>query len=241
MAASIRSAPMSRPRSACSSRAGSSARICHLRRCSSAPFLSPRYLGPLIERTLIRWTYGKSEAIQILVTFGLFLILEDLQRMVFGVQSLSEDTPMRLLGTSQIGGVVYLNYQILLIALAVIVVCRPASADQAYPARAVGHGRCRRSRDGAVDRHRHQPHLHSGVLARRVPGGSGRSAGDADLRRRAGTRRRHHGARISRSPPSAVLARSRERRWPRSSSVWPACSRSILCRRSTPSRPTRQC
>src|SRR5258708_24786518 len=43
--------------------------------------------GPLIERSLVRWTYGKSEAVQILITFGLFLILEDLQRMIFGVQS----------------------------------------------------------------------------------------------------------------------------------------------------------
>lgn len=79
-------------------------------------------LGPLIERSLIRWTYGRSEAVQILVTFGLFLILEDLQRMVFGVQSLYEDTPMQLLGTSRIGGVVYLNYQMLLIVLAILVV-----------------------------------------------------------------------------------------------------------------------
>jgi len=78
--------------------------------------------GPLIERTLIRWTYGKSEAVQILVTFGLFLILEDLQRIIFGVQSLYEDTPVRLLGTSRIGGIVYLNYQILLIGMAVLVV-----------------------------------------------------------------------------------------------------------------------
>jgi branched-chain amino acid transport system permease protein len=79
-------------------------------------------LGPLVEHTLVRWTYGKSEAIQILVTFGLFLILEDAQRLVFGVRSLAEDTPMRLLGSSTIGGIVYLNYQLLLIGLAVIVV-----------------------------------------------------------------------------------------------------------------------
>ena len=78
-------------------------------------------LGPLIERTLIRWTYGKSEAIQILVTFGLFLILEDLQRLIFGVQSFYEDTPMRLLGSSEFGGVIYLNYQIALVALAMLV------------------------------------------------------------------------------------------------------------------------
>jgi len=79
-------------------------------------------LGPLIESTLIRWTYGRSEAVQILITFGLFLILEDLQRMVFGVQSFYEDTPMRLMGSSSIGGVVYLNYQMFLVAMAIIVV-----------------------------------------------------------------------------------------------------------------------
>jgi branched-chain amino acid transport system permease protein len=79
-------------------------------------------LGPLIERSLIRWTYGKSEAVQILITFGLFLILEDLQRIVFGVQSFYQDAPMQLLGTTRIGGVIYLNYQILLIVLAVLVV-----------------------------------------------------------------------------------------------------------------------
>jgi branched-chain amino acid transport system permease protein len=79
-------------------------------------------LGPLVERSLIHWTYGKSETVQILITFGLFLILEDLQRMIFGVHSFYEDTPMRLLGTTSIGRVVYLNYQILLIAMAVFVV-----------------------------------------------------------------------------------------------------------------------
>jgi branched-chain amino acid transport system permease protein len=87
----------------------------------SAVFVAAVF-GPLVERTLIRWTYGKSEAVQILITFGLFLMLEDLQRMVFGVQSFYEDTPTRLLGTSTMGGVVYMNYQILLIAMAAIVV-----------------------------------------------------------------------------------------------------------------------
>lgn len=87
-----------------------------------ALFLSAAFvavlLGPLIEKTLISWTYGKSEAVQVLVTFALFLILEDLQRMVFGVQSVYQDTPMAMLGISEIGGIVYLNYQLLLIALA---------------------------------------------------------------------------------------------------------------------------
>jgi branched-chain amino acid transport system permease protein len=77
--------------------------------------------GPLIESTFLRWTYGKPEAVQILVTFGIFLILEDLQRLVFGVQTYYQDTPMQLLGNSTIGGVVYLNYQLLLIGLAIVV------------------------------------------------------------------------------------------------------------------------
>ena len=79
-------------------------------------------LGPLVQSTLIQWTLGKSEAVQILATFGLFLILEDLQRIVFGVSSIAEDTPMTLLGVTSIGSVTYLNYQILLIVAAIIVV-----------------------------------------------------------------------------------------------------------------------
>ncbi|MEI2386708.1 branched-chain amino acid ABC transporter permease [Breoghania sp. JC706] len=86
----------------------------------SAAFVALLF-GPLVENTLVRWTYGKSDAVQVLVTFGLFLILEDLQKMVFGVQSLYQDTPMSMLGITELGGIVYLNYQLLLIVLAGVV------------------------------------------------------------------------------------------------------------------------
>lgn len=86
-----------------------------------SPTLLALALGPLIERTLLRWTYGRPEALQILVTFGLFLILEDAQKLIFGVQSYYQDAPMQFLGSSRIGGIVYLNYQLLLIALAIAV------------------------------------------------------------------------------------------------------------------------
>lgn len=86
-----------------------------------SPLLIAVTLGPLIERLLLRWTYGRPEALQILVTFGLFLILEDLQKLFFGVQPYSQDIPMQLLGTSHIGGIMYLNYQLLLIVLALMV------------------------------------------------------------------------------------------------------------------------
>lgn len=86
-----------------------------------SPLMIALALGPLIERSLLRWTYGRPESLQILVTFGLFLILEDVQKLIFGVQPYSQDTAMQLFGTIQIGGIVYLNYQLLLIALAILV------------------------------------------------------------------------------------------------------------------------
>ncbi len=86
-----------------------------------SPILVAVALGPLIERTFLRWTYGRPEALQILVTFGLFLVLEDVQKLIFGVQPYSQDTAMQWFGVTKIGGIVYLNYQLLLIVLAVCV------------------------------------------------------------------------------------------------------------------------
>lgn len=79
-------------------------------------------LGPLVERLFLRWTYERSEALQILVTFALFLVFEDLQKLVFGVHARYEDTPLQLMGTVSIGDVVYLNYQLVLVLLAVATV-----------------------------------------------------------------------------------------------------------------------
>jgi branched-chain amino acid transport system permease protein len=86
----------------------------------SAAFVAALF-GPLMERSFLRWTYGRPEAVQILVTFAIFLILEDLQRLIFGVHSFYQDTPMQLLGSLVLGDVVYLNYQLLLIGLAILV------------------------------------------------------------------------------------------------------------------------
>jgi branched-chain amino acid transport system permease protein len=87
----------------------------------SAIFVSV-LLSPATERIFLRWTYVKPEALQILVTFALFLILEGLQHAVFGTQSYSESTPNRILGISNVFGVIYPNYQLALIGLAVVVV-----------------------------------------------------------------------------------------------------------------------
>ena len=56
-------------------------------------------LGPLIERGVLRRIYGQEEVLQLLVTFALFMILEDVQKLVWGVQPVSQDAPLKALGT----------------------------------------------------------------------------------------------------------------------------------------------
>ncbi|MEN0076177.1 MAG: branched-chain amino acid ABC transporter permease [Paracraurococcus sp.] len=59
-------------------------------------------LGPLIERLLLRRIYDQEQVLQLLVTFALFMILEDVQKLVWGVQPILQDAPMKLLGTVEV-------------------------------------------------------------------------------------------------------------------------------------------
>jgi branched-chain amino acid transport system permease protein len=79
-------------------------------------------LGVLIERQLLRRIYVKEEVLQLLVTFAVFMILEDVQRLIWGAQPYYMDTPLSLLGTVSVGGVYYTSYQILLLPGAALVV-----------------------------------------------------------------------------------------------------------------------
>lgn len=79
-------------------------------------------LGVVIERHLLQRIYVKDEVLQLLVTFAVFMILEDVQRLVWGVQPYFVDAPLRLLGTVQVGGVYYTSYQLLLLPAAAVAV-----------------------------------------------------------------------------------------------------------------------
>lgn len=81
-------------------------------------------VGAPIERILLRRIYGKDDALQLLVTFAVFMILEDVQRLVWGVQPLFEATALQQLGNIEIFGVIYTRYQLIflpLVALAVLI------------------------------------------------------------------------------------------------------------------------
>lgn len=83
-------------------------------------------LGPVLERFLLRWTYtsgsaGERENLQLLATYAIFLILEDVQKLVWGLQPYYSGGALRLLGNTRIAGIPYTNYQLLMVPLAALV------------------------------------------------------------------------------------------------------------------------
>lgn len=77
-------------------------------------------LGPLIEAGLLRRMYGRDQALQLLVTYALFLILEDVVKLVWGVDPYYAYKPLGLLGQVRLGGIVYSAYSFLLLAVALL-------------------------------------------------------------------------------------------------------------------------
>jgi branched-chain amino acid transport system permease protein len=75
-------------------------------------------MGPLIERGLLRWMYGKDEIVLLLVTYAVFLILEDAIKLVWGVESRLVPEPYSLPGNFEIGALTYPVYNLILIAVA---------------------------------------------------------------------------------------------------------------------------
>ena len=77
--------------------------------------------GPLIERGLLRFMYGKDEIVLVLVTYSVFLILEDVITLIWGVESYSAYQPYGLLGNIDLGGLPYTVYDALLVIVAILV------------------------------------------------------------------------------------------------------------------------
>ena len=78
-------------------------------------------LGPVIERGLLRFTYGRDEIVLVLVTYALFLILEDLVKLVWGVESYFITEPYGLLGNVEFGTLSYPVYSAVVVVAAVAI------------------------------------------------------------------------------------------------------------------------
>lgn len=77
--------------------------------------------GFVTERGVLRFLHGRDEIAMVLVTFGLLLVYEDLIKLVWGVQSYYASEPYSLLGSTDIGDLNFVNYDLALIGVAGIV------------------------------------------------------------------------------------------------------------------------
>ena len=72
-------------------------------------------LGVVLEVGLLRRVQDKDPVLQLLITFAAFMIFEDLLRLIWGTAPYSASEVVNRLGTSDLFGATYTNYQLLLI------------------------------------------------------------------------------------------------------------------------------
>jgi branched-chain amino acid transport system permease protein len=77
-------------------------------------------VGPLLERLLLRRFYGRDEVLLVLVTYALFLILEDVSKLIWGVNPYYVTEPYGLFGDVSLGSLFYVGYDLAIVAVALI-------------------------------------------------------------------------------------------------------------------------
>jgi len=77
--------------------------------------------GPVIEGLFLRRVYSREEEVQLLLTFSISLILEDVVKLTWGVTPIFADMPYTWLGRVRLGGVNYAWYPFLLAGVALAV------------------------------------------------------------------------------------------------------------------------
>ena len=74
-------------------------------------------IGAVLEPTLLRPFYRRPEEYQLLVTFGLMMILEDLMRFIWGPYPISATVLFSKMGSAKVGDFIYPRYNLLVIAV----------------------------------------------------------------------------------------------------------------------------
>ena len=72
-------------------------------------------LGAALEIGLLRRVQDKDPVLQLLITFGAFLILEDVQHLIWGTAPYTASEVVSRLGTTELFAITYTNYQLLFI------------------------------------------------------------------------------------------------------------------------------
>jgi len=76
-------------------------------------------VAPLIERGILRFMYAKDEVVIMLITYALFLILEDTIKLIWGVDPYFIAEPYGLLGSFDVGDLSYPTYNLILVGIAI--------------------------------------------------------------------------------------------------------------------------
>lgn len=77
-------------------------------------------LGPIVERFVLKWFYGRSEVTFLFVTYALFLIMEAATQAIWGVRPYYAVEPYEAFGTVGLGQFQYVGYDFFLIGIAVV-------------------------------------------------------------------------------------------------------------------------
>jgi branched-chain amino acid transport system permease protein len=77
--------------------------------------------APLTERGLLRFYYGRDEVLLVLVTYAMFLMMEDITKLIWGANPYYVSEPYALFGNIDIGRQSYVGYDLFLVVLAVVV------------------------------------------------------------------------------------------------------------------------
>ncbi len=78
-------------------------------------------LGGLMEVILIRRTLRYDPTLKLLITFGAFLMLEDVQRLIWGAQPYSASEVVNRLGNIELGDITYTTYQLVVVPVTALV------------------------------------------------------------------------------------------------------------------------
>jgi branched-chain amino acid transport system permease protein len=76
-------------------------------------------VAPLTERGLLRFFYGRDEVLLVLVTYAMFLILEDVTKLIWGTNPHFVSEPDGLFGNVNLGVQTYVGYDFAMVALAI--------------------------------------------------------------------------------------------------------------------------
>jgi len=78
-------------------------------------------VGLLLERGLLKMFYGRDEVVLLLVTYAVFLILEDTTKLIWGVNPIYATQPYELFGNVEFAGLYYVGYDLMLIPAAALI------------------------------------------------------------------------------------------------------------------------